>query len=642
MKLSINRHVTNKSRDWESLATQFQNVDLSQVELAAEINAGHAFSTQHQGRRQQENFLASGYVALDFDRANMADVETIMADPLVSRYHAIFYWTASSTPETPKFRIIFELAQAIFDADYYRKVVAAFLWKFSANIDKSCADPCRLFYGSKDSNPTFTGETLPMAAVADIVKEHRQHLEQERRAKEQADLERRKAATQVGANTDKGKKAFISKVLDTHCEKIRLAPHGERHDTLIRSTAVMGGYLAGEALATDEYEIRRRLEEAYSTHQGFNRSEMLSTIEYGLEKGRAKPLYVEPLPANPVIDFKSFTGAKVDPWQNESGEKQEEAGEKPKPKRLWHVDDLAQFPKPAWLVQDELQRNSLAFLIGESGSGKSFVALHYSLQVAQAENVVYIAGEGASGYKQRIDAWREYYRPDACQMYLWPSPLALVDPISRAEFLKEIEELKPSLIVIDTLARSAVGLDENSARDMGMLVAACDEVKIATGACVLVVHHTGKNGASERGSSALRGAADTMLKVVEDAELRKIVFDKQKDAPEKEPRYIKLAPVGESLVVMEANKNEAITGNTVKGKVKEVLEAMAGEIFKDTGATWKRLIEVLNWESSSGRKAEMFKILNHLKKSGYIRQADRGEPYYITPAGLDVVAPQDI
>lgn len=315
---------------------------------------------------------------------------------------------------------------------------------------------------------------------------------------------------------------------------------------------------------------------------------------------------------------------------------------KEKVKRLWHVDELGQFPKPVWLIQDELQRNSLAFLIGESGSGKSFYAIHDSLIIAQTETVIYIAGEGASGYKQRIDAWREYYRPEACHMYLWPSPLPLIDPISRAEFIKEIQELKPALIVNDTLARSAVGLDENSAKDMGLIIAACDEIRIATGACVLVVHHTGKNGASERGSSALRGAADTMLKVVEEAELRKIVYDKQKDAPEIEPRYIKLLPIGESLVVVEASKNDSISSGKVKGKVKEVLEAMAGEIFIDTGATWKRLIEVLNWENSSGRKAEMFKILNHLKKSGYIRQAERGEPYYITPAGLDVVSIQEL
>jgi hypothetical protein len=148
MKLSVNRVVVNKSKDWEILATKFVNVDLTLDQLAQEVNAGHAFSTQHKGRRKQENFIAGGYIALDFDRNDPTDLDEILSDPLVSSYYGLFYHTFSSTPQAPKFRIVFELENPIYDADYYREVVTAFIWKFAANADETCKDPCRLFYGS--------------------------------------------------------------------------------------------------------------------------------------------------------------------------------------------------------------------------------------------------------------------------------------------------------------------------------------------------------------------------------------------------------------------------------------------------------------------------------------------------------------
>jgi hypothetical protein len=213
MKLSVNRAVVNKSKDWEILATRFVNEELTLDQLALEVNAGHAFSTQHKGRRKQENFIAGGYIALDFDRNNPGDIDEIFNDQVVSSYYGLFYHTFSSTPQAPKFRIVFELENPIYDPDYYREVVTAFIWKFSANADETCKDPCRLFYGSKDSQPVFTTNTLPMGVVARVRKSHQQYLEQERKDREAADYERRKLLTPAGGNSEKGKKASLKKSL---------------------------------------------------------------------------------------------------------------------------------------------------------------------------------------------------------------------------------------------------------------------------------------------------------------------------------------------------------------------------------------------------------------------------------------------
>jgi RecA-family ATPase len=73
---------------------------------------------------------------------------------------------------------------------------------------------------------------------------------------------------------------------------------------------------------------------------------------------------------------------------------------------------------------------------------------------------------------------------------------------------------KTVMIVLDTLARIIGSGDENTARDMGVLIQNIDKLRVATGAHVMVVHHSGKTKANgARGSSALRAATDTEIEV---------------------------------------------------------------------------------------------------------------------------------
>src|SRR5262249_306358 len=82
------------------------------------------------------------------------------------------------------------------------------------------------------------------------------------------------------------------------------------------------------------------------------------------------------------------------------------------------------------------------------------------------------------------------------------------------------EGRRPAVVVVDTLARSFVGGEENSANDMGRLVAAADQIMRAFDCTVILVHHVTKNTGQTRGSSALPGAADTIFSVTKPARLR--------------------------------------------------------------------------------------------------------------------------
>ena len=90
--------------------------------------------------------------------------------------------------------------------------------------------------------------------------------------------------------------------------------------------------------------------------------------------------------------------------------------------------------------------------------------------------------------------------------------------------------MKPRLVTIDTLAQVMPGGDENNSVDMGKVLLACRRIHEATGAMVLLVHHSGKDvGKGARGWSGLRAAADVELEVSKDERGNTLRITKMKD-----------------------------------------------------------------------------------------------------------------
>jgi hypothetical protein len=214
---------------------------------------------------------------------------------------------------------------------------------------------------------------------------------------------------------------------------------------------------------------------------------------------------------------------------------------------LYSVDELFTLEPPEWLIEGLMPTRALAVHFGPSASAKSFVALDWALSIATGRDwcgrkvkpgpVIYVVGEGTSGISRRVSAWMLHHGvdrvPDA--FFLLQAPV-LMSPADVTALVSAIRQRsnEAALIVFDTLARAFVGGEENSAKDMGLLVGGCQQLQIETGATVLVIHHAGKPkgkkaAAMERGSSALRAAAEVVIAQSKKGDLVTVENEKQKD-----------------------------------------------------------------------------------------------------------------
>lgn len=180
---------------------------------------------------------------------------------------------------------------------------------------------------------------------------------------------------------------------------------------------------------------------------------------------------------------------------------------------------------PPDLVADLIPCKSFVVVWGPYGSYKSTAVLDlaYSVQIGRAwlgrhavtqGDVVYVAGEGGAGLYKRALAWMAEHELDldAAHLNIWREPVNLLEPAAVQRFLARLGDLKPVLVIFDTLATCSTGADENSSTDMGRIVASSNAIRSALDCSVLLVHHSTKSGDTERGHSSLGGAADVMIR----------------------------------------------------------------------------------------------------------------------------------
>jgi len=130
----------------------------------------------------------------------------------------------------------------------------------------------------------------------------------------------------------------------------------------------------------------------------------------------------------------------------------------------------------------------------------------------------------------RVQGFAREYGDTEAFHYIGQSVNFTADAEAVADVAQAAKALGAKLIVVDTLARAIAEGDEITPGDMGRLIATLDALRAATGAHVMVVHHTGKDESrGMRGHSSLNGAADVTLHVTASGAARQAEVKKNKD-----------------------------------------------------------------------------------------------------------------
>lgn len=268
--------------------------------------------------------------------------------------------------------------------------------------------------------------------------------------------------------------------------------------------------------------------------------------------------------------------------------------------KLVPAHEFAEGVAPSWLVKGLIPKAELVVMFGASGSGKSFMALDIAASIATGTpwrslrvkkgRVVYIAAEGAGGFRNRLKAYEMSKGVPLTELDLLviaaaPNFLEKQDSLDLVACMLPFE---PTLVIVDTWAQTTPGGNENSGEDMGKALKNCRGIHRATGATVLLIHHSGKNAsAGARGWSGLRAAADAELEVLRNGDDRVLSSTKQKDGEDGAEYGFKLdvIPLGldmdgdvvSSCVVSEADVVNVKAKNAL-GKVEQALLEAAGSL----------------------------------------------------------------
>lgn len=286
------------------------------------------------------------------------------------------------------------------------------------------------------------------------------------------------------------------------------------------------------------------------------------------------------------------------------------------------------------LVPGVLGCDELAVLYGKPKDGKTYLALDLMLSVAaglpwagravREGLVVYVPADDTNKLDERILAWagsRGVPVPDQDHFRLLDDPVNLTEPREVERLIADIRSLPapPVLVVLDTL-NAVMGVEDENGRGMTAVVDATRRLRAATGATVLVLHHTGKD-ASLRGHSSLRGAAARVWKLKKDGLDLTLLSEDNRHGQRFAPMGFRLVPTAGAdgpctVEFMGGSTPETSTEIRALGDtVKKALDVLRGQF--PNGAKYGA------WRKATGLTASQFKnIPARLRDDGYVVQDD--------------------
>lgn len=349
------------------------------------------------------------------------------------------------------------------------------------------------------------------------------------------------------------------------------------------------------------------------------------------------------------------------------------------PLRALTVQELFDRPLPQYVIDQWFPDTGLIQIVGHPGTLKTFFALHASLAIASGltnffgytitqtrQPVLYIAAEGGGAFQYRIRAWCHEHEIDPLDLLfrIIPLPLNLRDENVQKDLTALVSEMKPILIIVDTLSRCTPGAEENSAKDMGEVVNFCTVLQRPERTTVAFIHHPPKaattNGGG-RGSGVVFGAIDTQIELTTESEEDEAVIDtrnvtvkctKQKDDQRPLPLELQgcVTPVRNSDgIEMVHESGRPITSLVMRlGSSKDARDAKQQKqedtqhgtdlLILRTIQQYPTATSIQQLRMRAGVKNNIVaETVGRLLRAEWISEGKRGSPYTILPLGAEQI-----
>jgi hypothetical protein len=229
----------------------------------------------------------------------------------------------------------------------------------------------------------------------------------------------------------------------------------------------------------------------------------------------------------------------------------------PEPENTFQIvglKELLKRPPKQYLVQGLFGYDDHMMIVGDSGTGKSFLAIDIAVRGAlglpiagifpteRPFSTLYVTEEGVSGIPQRFK--------EACQFHGLEEGseaferIAFMDRVPKLfqedsseegvdNFIKALNQSERhfDLIIFDTLADVSEGSSEIDNGHISTINNRARKIREAHKCATKYLHHTPKNGSGPRGGGAHRAKCDLVIEVLDDSGTRTIHCNKLKDGP---------------------------------------------------------------------------------------------------------------
>jgi hypothetical protein len=431
--------------------------------------------------------------------------------------------------------------------------------------------------------------------------------------------------------------AYGQAALTAELDQLLATTEGGRNDQLNRSAFSLAQLVAAGRLPNEQTQDQLR---GAARQIGLSPGEVEATLRSAFRAGTSLPRDV---PELAVASVTEVTALQLAPATADQVEK-EEPGEKartswwPRPLRQ-RAADAVEEPAPTHLIRDDgqplLYSGKVNGLIGESESGKSWVALLAVTQAAAAGQHVLILDfeDSPASIDRRLTALG---LTDHTDLIDYANPDESLTLLASQDLTEALTEHSYALIVADGVnaAMTLLGYDLNSNTDATLFTTKLLRPLARTGACVITVDHVpknvdqrGKGGIGAQAKRAMLDGTSLLVEVVEpfgkgqSGELR-LTVDKDRNGHVRGAsaggRYAgkaHLDSVGDQVRIHITGPDLRTPEERAQWQPTGVMEKVSRLLEKLNASVSYRAIE----EAVGGRKDVVKKAVNALVDGGYIK-----------------------